>query len=186
MEQVISENLRGFTIKFKTKSGVFSKQGLDVGTKLLIDNLEVIDRTLIADLGSGTGAIGFVCAKLDPYGHVHLLDDHLRSVELAKENTELNDLRNVEVYLSDLFSVFPNRTYHQILSNPPQQLGNEFLEELITESYKHLKENGSLWLVVKNNLKTVIERILNKIFTSYQVVANSKTHIVIKASRTSR
>lgn len=41
MSNIITEHLKDFTIKFKTKHGVFSKQGLDDGTRLLIDNLEV-------------------------------------------------------------------------------------------------------------------------------------------------
>lgn len=178
MNDFIIENLRGFEIKFKTKSGVFSKQGLDSGTKLLIENLQVEDETLIADLGSGTGVLGFVLAKLDPKGHVHLLDDHLRSIELAKENAELNNLRNIEIYLSDMFSAVPERTYQQIFSNPPQQLGNEFLEELIQESFKHLKPGGQLWLVIKSNLKSVIERMLNSVFKNAKIVAQNKESVV--------
>ena len=132
MDNVLIENLRGFEIKLKTKTGVFSKSGVDLGSKLLIDNMEISDGTLIADLGCGTGVVGFVAAKLNPSGHVHLLDDHLRSVELAKENTQLNNLKNVEIFLSDLFSAVETRTYHLILSNPPQHLGNEFLMVFLT------------------------------------------------------
>lgn len=181
MEDIITENLRGFEIKFITKPGIFSKHGLDDGTRLLIDNLEVKDNTQIADLGSGTGVLGFVCAKLNPNGHIHLLDDHLRSVELAKRNIELNDLRNVEVYLSDLFSAVDNRTYHQIISNPPQSMGNEFLKEIISESVKHLKQDGELWLVIKNNIKNIMEKLLAEYTVDYRVVARAREHLVLKA-----
>lgn len=180
MNPIISENLRGFEIKFKTKPGVLSEKGLDKGTKLLIENLQVEDNTLVADLGSGSGVVGFVLAKLNSRGHVHFLDDHLRAVSLAQENLELNDLKNVEIYLSDLFSAVPNRTYHQIFSNPPQQLGNNFLEELIVESYKHLKSEGLLWLVVKQNLKTVIEKMLRKTFGTFEIIAQNKQYIILK------
>ena len=180
MGDVITEKLRGFGIKFLTRPGIFSKHGLDDGTRLLIDNLEVEDNTQIADLGSGTGVIGFVCAKLNPHGHVHLLDDHLRSVELAKRNIKLNNLNNIEVYLSDLFSAVDKRTYHQIFSNPPQSMGNEFLEEVISKSAKHLKQDGQLWLVIKKNVKNVIERILKKHSLKYQITAQGKEHVVIK------
>lgn len=181
MSNVILENLRGFKIKFENKPGVFSEKGLDSGTKLLIDNLEVIDNTLIADLGSGAGIIGIVCAKLNPNGHIHLFDDHLRSVELAKKNIELNNLKNVEVYLSDLFSAVAGRTYHQIFTNPPQSLGNAFLQEIIIESFNHLKPDGTLWLVVKTNVKDFIERILKSVFPKYQIITYGKEHVVIKA-----
>ena len=181
MSNVILENLRGFKIKFETKPGVFSEKGLDNGTRLLIDNLEVTDNTLIADLGSGAGIVGIVCAKLNPNGHVHLLDDHLRSIELAKKNLELNNLKNVEVYLSDLFSAVGNRTYHQILTNPPQLLGNEFLKEIIIDCFNHLKPEGTLWLVVKINVKNFIERTLKSVFPKYKIIIYGKEHVVIRA-----
>jgi len=64
MDEIIVEKLKGVEIKFKTKAGVFSKSGIDDGTKLLINNMEIVDGTLIADLGSGTGVVGFVAAIL--------------------------------------------------------------------------------------------------------------------------
>ncbi len=181
MGNIITENLRGFEIKMKTRPGVFSEKGLDSGTRLLIDNLEVEDGSLVADLGSGIGIVGIATARLNPHGHVHLLDDHLRSVELAKINVELNNLKNVEIYLSDLFSAIPDRTYHQIFTNPPQSLGNEFLKEIITESFYHLKPNGALWLVVKKNVKSFIERVLKEIFLKYEIITSGREHVVIKA-----
>lgn len=183
MTKLFNTHLKDLDIKFETRPGVFSSHGLDSGTELLLENLEVRDETLIADLGCGTGVIGILAAKLNYHGHVHLLDDHLRAINLAKENLELNDLRNAEVYLSDLFSSVPNRTYHQIISNPPASLGNEFLEELISESFNHLKPQGFLWLVVTKNIKPAIERMLKNSFKSYIIVAQGKEHVVIKTQR---
>lgn len=183
MTRLFNTHLKDFDLKFATKPGVFSSHGLDSGTQLLLGNLEVLDHTLIADLGCGAGVIGVLAAKLNYHGHVHLLDDHLRAINLAKENVELNNLKNAEVYLSDLFSEVRSRTYHQIISNPPAQMGNEFLEELIQESFSHLKPQGFLWLVVTRNIKPVIERMLNKIFNSYIIIAQGREHVVIKAQR---
>ncbi len=180
---LIIENLRGFEIKFQTRPGVFSKTGLDGGTRLLIDNLEVIDGTLIADLGAGTGVIGLVCAKLNPSGHLHLLEDHLRSFELMKENINLNNARNAESYLSDLFSAVVKRSYHQIISNPPAQMGNDFLEEIVSESSEHLKADGSLWVVVPGNISPVMERLFKKYFGNSKIVAHGKEHVVLKAQK---
>lgn len=182
MDNLITEKLKGFEIKFKTKPGVFSKAGIDSGTRLLINNMEVSDETLICDLGSGTGVVGFVAAKLNPKGHVHLLDSDIRATELAEENVQLNKFRNVEVYLSDLFSAVEERTYHQIYSNPPQQMGNQFLEELVNECHKHLKTGGVLLLVVKKNVKPFIERTLDKVFSNSRVVAQGREHVVMSAT----
>lgn len=183
MDNIITENLRGFKIKFKTKPGVFSEKGLDLGTRLLIDNMEIADGSIMADLGSGTGVIGFVAAKLNPSGHVHLLDDHLRSAKLAEENAELNKLKNVEVYLSDLFGAVPDRTYQRIFCNPPQDKGNKFLEEVISESNKHLKIKGELYFVVQKHIKPVIERLFKKYLGNCKIAATGKIHMVLKGEK---
>ncbi|MDD2822668.1 MAG: methyltransferase [Candidatus Daviesbacteria bacterium] len=183
MNKLNTINLKGFDIQFQTQPGVFSKAGLDDGTRLLIDNLEIEDGSLLADLGSGTGILGITCALLNPHGHVHLLDDHVRSAKLTKQNIEINKLRNAEGYLSDLFSEVDNRTYHQIFSNPPAQMGNDFLEEVTTQSFKHLKENGILWFVVPHHLKNVIEKLFQNVFGNCTIVAHGKEHIVLKAKK---
>lgn len=183
MNNFIDENLRGFEIKLVIKPGVFSPKGVDSGSRLLIDNLEVEDKTLICDLGTGAGVIGIVCAKLDPSGHVHLLEDHLSSFEVAKENVELNHLRNAEVYLSDLFSAVPDRTYHQIFSNPPQHLGNDFLDFTAAECLKHLKPGGQVWWVVQKHVKPFAARLFEKHFGGVTIVAQGREYVVLKAKK---
>lgn len=183
MDNIITENIKGFEIKLKLLPGVFSPRGLDNGTKLLIDNLEVRDGTVVADLGAGVGVLGLVITKLNRTCHVHLLEDHLRSYELARDNLELNNSRNVEVFLSNLFSAVPERTYNQIFSNPPAQMGNDFLEEVVAESFKHLKPEGYLWLVVPSHLKEVIERLFQKYFGNCKIMAHGKEHVVLKAKK---
>lgn len=177
---LINLNLKGVEIQFKTKPGVFSRHGLDEGSKLLIDNLEVRDETVVADLGTGSGVVGLWIAKLNSRGHVHLLDDSLRATKLAEENVELNGFKNVEVFLSDMFSAVGDRTYHLIVSNPPQDLGNEFLEELAKESFNHLKNNGETVWVVQKQIKPVIERLFQQYFGNCETLANGKIHTVIK------
>lgn len=183
--ELIEEKIKGETIKFKTRPGVFSRQRLDLGSKLLIDKMEIEDGTLIADLGCGSGIIGFAAAKQNREGHVHLLDVNLRFVELAKENAQLNRLWNVEVFLSDNFSAVPGRTYHQILSNPAQHVGNEYLEDLAKECFKHLKPGGQVMWVVQKQMKEFIERLFQSTFKNAKIVAHGKDHAVVAANKTS-
>lgn len=183
MDDIITQNLRGFEIKFKTRPGVFSRQGLDLGSRLLIDNMKVENGSMVADLGCGSGVIGFVAAKLNPKGHVHLLDVNLRTVELATNNVDLNNFKNVEVFLSDLFSAVCDRTYHLILSNPVQHSGNEFLEESARECFKHLKSGGVVYWVIQKHVTPLIKRLFEKYFSNYEVVAHGKMHSVIKAEK---
>ena len=181
MDDLITEKVRGFEIKFKTRPGVFSKSGLDSGSRLLLENVDIQDNSLIADVGTGSGVIGFVAAKLNPQGHVHLLDVNLRFINIAKENAILNQLKNVEVYLSDLFSEVPNNSYNLILSNPAQHVGNDFLDESASECYKHLKDGGSVVWVVQKRLTPVIKRMFNKYFGNCEIIVHGKDHTVLKA-----
>jgi 16S rRNA (guanine1207-N2)-methyltransferase len=181
MEEIIEQKIHGFTIKLKTKPGVFSAKGIDSGTRLLIDCMKPVDEGVIADLGAGSGILGFVIAKMSPKAHVHLLEDHMRSFSLLEENVELNQLKNVEIFLSDLFLAVSSRTYNQIFSNPPQQLGNQFLEEVIDECFNHLKNDGELWLVIKRNLKEPLKRMLEKSFAEIEIVETNKEYLVFKA-----
>lgn len=178
-----TERIRGVEIKFKTKPAVFSRQGLDSGTRLLAENMEVEDGVMVADLGCGTGVLGFVAAKLNPNGHVHLLDVNLRTIELAKENVELNKLNNVEIFLSDLFSAVSDRSYHLILSNPAQHFGNQFLDECTKECVDHLKSAGCVYWIVQKHVQPVIERLFDKYFGNCTIVARSNAHVVLKAQK---
>lgn len=60
----IKESIRGFDLKFKTTHGLFSYQKVDVGTRLLINNLEVQRDESCLDLGCGYGVLGIAMAKL--------------------------------------------------------------------------------------------------------------------------
>lgn len=186
MEDIITEHIKGVDVKFKTKAGIFSRKGIDSGSKLLIEAVNIQNGTTIADLGCGTGIIGFTAAKLNPDGYVYLFDVNLRVIELAKKNAQLNGLKNVEVYLSDVFSATPNRTYDQIFSNPPQHLGNEFLEETAQECYKHLKPQGKVVWVMQGHLTPFVKKLFEKHFGNYKILTHTKEYIVIKAEKATK
>jgi 16S rRNA (guanine1207-N2)-methyltransferase len=176
-------SLRGVSLTIHTLPGVFSSQGLDDGTRLLLDSLPApLDKELIADLGGGIGVVGLTLAKLNSRTHIHLLDDHLRSHQLCQQNIIINNAFNAESFLSDLFSAVDERKYHRIISNPPQQLGNEFLEELISECIRHLKDDGKVWFVIKHNIKGVIERICKQQKVTIEQIKSSKEHTVLTLS----
>ncbi|HEV8636490.1 MAG TPA: methyltransferase [Chloroflexota bacterium] len=175
--------IRGLELRFRTRPGVFSVKGLDDGTRLLLEHLDLAGAGLVADLGCGAGVLGIAAARLAPTVHVHLLDDHLRAVDVARENVRLNGVRNAEVFLSDLFSAVGGARYTHVLSNPPARLGNDFLEELIVASLAHLRPGGQLWLVVVSNLRPVFARLLARAGVSPEVVARGRQHVVIRAHR---
>lgn len=89
-------------------------------------------------------------------------------------------INNVEVYLSDNFSAVFNHTYHLILSNPAQHLGNTFLEELVKESYNHLKKGGELVWVIQKHVTPFAQRLFKSHFGNCKVLVQTKDYGVIK------
>src|SRR5574344_3095248 len=81
--------LFGEKYTFKSDAGVFSKEGLDDGTRLLLESIAKTDLgARILDLGCGVGPIGLILAHLDPKRHVCLADVNLRALDCAKFNAE--------------------------------------------------------------------------------------------------
>lgn len=181
--QLLEETIKGVKIKLLPRIGVFAKGGVDLGSRLLLENVDIPERTVVADLGGGAGVIGLALAKLNPKAHFHILEEHLRAYNLALENIELNRLKNVEVFLSDLFSEVPERTYQIIVSNPPQHLGNELLEEAAEESFSHLKEKGVVYWVVQKHVRPYIERLFQNVFKNSTIVAQTHDYVLIKGEK---
>lgn len=183
MDEILTENIKGVEIKFKTRPGVFSKNKLDLGSKLLLEAVDLKNGGVIADLGCGSGTIGIAAAKLYPKSHIHLLDVNLRFIELAKENIELNRLKNAEVYLSDQFSAVSSRTYNAILSNPAQHLGNQFLEETAKECFDHLKSDGEVYWVIQSHLKPFVDRLFKQIFGNCTIVTTGGDYAIMRSQK---
>lgn len=139
--KVIIDNL-SFT--FYTDNGVFSKKGLDFGTRSLLETLPKVEGNVL-DLGCGYGPIGIYISK--KYNLIpDMVDVNRRSIDLCLKNSKLNNT-NINVFESDGFTNI-NKKYDFIITNPPIRVGKEKLYSLLIDSIKHLKDNGELWLVI--------------------------------------
>lgn len=146
------------TIKFKDKkfkvytdNGIFSKEKLDYGTKLLLEN--ITENNLegqILDLGCGYGIIGIILASLYPNLSVDMCDITERAISLSKENIKNLNLINVNVFKSNIYDKIDNK-YNYIITNPPIRAGKEILKEFLFGAKNHLKEKGELWFVMRKN-----------------------------------
>ncbi len=147
-------NIKKVTIKIKnivlellTDNGVFSKKGLDFGTRCLLENLSDIKGDVL-DIGCGYGPIGIYVAKRYN-AKVTMSDINQRAISLAKKNTYLNKV-DCEVIQSDMYENIIG-SYDHIITNPPIRIGKEKLYYLLKEAKQYLKPNGNLWLVVNKN-----------------------------------
>lgn len=148
--QSFSASLRGFAFRLTSDAGVFSRDGVDYGSRVLIDLMDIKSDDNVLDVGCGYGPMGLTAARLAPQGHVTMIDINERAVELAELNAKENGVRNASFLQSDLFSAVEGRTYDAILSNPPIRAGKAVVHRLLEQAYEHLRPGGSLWIVIQN------------------------------------
>ena len=145
----VSVTIRGRPFTFHTDSGVFSREGLDRGTELLLEAIEVGPCESMLDLGCGYGPIGIVAARLSEGGHVILTDVNERAVALARTNIAANGLRNAEVRIGDVYAPVDDMLFDHILCNPPIRAGRGIVDRIIAEAPSHLLDGGNFWLVAR-------------------------------------
>lgn len=177
--------LNNVTYRFKTDNGVFSKKEVDFGSKLLIETFQMPElQGDILDVGCGYGPIGLAIAKQWPDRNVHMIDVNLRAIELAKYNSELNGITNVEIYESDRFSAVKETSFAAILTNPPIRAGKKVVHSIYEQSYEHLKQEGELWVVIqkKQGAPSSIDKLL-ELFKEVETVEKKKGYFIIKAKK---
>ena len=173
--QVIIKNER---FEFLTDNGVFSKKGLDFGTRTLLENLpldKISGRVL--DFGCGYGPVGiFVKSKTDTI--VDMIDVNERAISLAKQNAILNKV-DVSIFQSDIYSNVSYK-YDYIISNPPIRVGKEILYKILFGAKDYLKENGELWIVInKDQGAKSVMKDLEKEYTVNLVCKNKGFFIIV-------
>jgi len=164
----IKANIKNLPFYFYTDNGVFSKKGLDFGTRTLLESLDKVDGKVL-DLGCGYGPIGIYLAKTYKVD-VDMVDVNLRSIELAKKNAILNEVK-VNIFESNSYENITEK-YDYIVTNPPIRVGKQILYKLLFEAKNHLKDNGELWLVI--NKDQGAKSLIKDLEKEYEVAVKNK------------
>ncbi|RXT09066.1 class I SAM-dependent methyltransferase [Ammoniphilus sp. CFH 90114] len=176
--------LRDQSLKFITDAGVFSRDRIDYGSVLLIEEMQIQPKDEVLDMGCGYGPIGLVAARLASKGKVWMADVNERAVTLAQRNAERNGIHNVEIMTSFLFENLPDQKYDVILTNPPIRAGKQTVHQIFEEAYPRLKDTGSLWIVIqkKQGGPSAMSK-LQEIYQKVEKVVQDKGYWIIKATR---
>ena len=112
---------QNITLTIATLAGVFSYKNLDIGTRLLLDNLPNNIAGKILDFGCGSGVISAFIGKKYPQAQLSLLDVNALALASARKTLQLNQLTG-DVFASDGLSQVKGK-YQHIVSNPPFHQG---------------------------------------------------------------
>ena len=166
---------------FTTDRGVFSKDGLDYGSKTLIEAIKIEENThSLLDMGCGVGVMGIILKKINPKLNLTMCDVNLRAVELAKRNANQNNIE-ANILVSDLFEKIEGK-FDLIMSNPPIRAGKKVIYALYRDAKDNLNDGGRLWIVVRKQqgAKSTIE-YLKTLYKEVDVPVKDKGFYVICA-----
>lgn len=147
-------------------------------TELLVETvlgLATGDRTVFADLGTGSGAIALSVAKEKPSWRVFATDLSENALCTAADNGVRHQIQNVEFCLGSWCDALPNQRFDIIASNPPyideldehleqgdlrfepncalvaKDNGLADIRQIVAQTPGYLSDNG--WLVMEHGWK---------------------------------
>jgi release factor glutamine methyltransferase len=117
----LCETREFWSLPFKVRRGVLiPRPETELLVELALAIIPADQRGEIADLGTGSGAIGVSIAKERPQCRVFATDLSPEALAVARENAALNSVRNMRFALGDWFAAVPDdQLFDLVVSNPP-------------------------------------------------------------------
>ena len=132
---------------FITDIGVFSKDGVDYATNILLENLPELSGKIL-DLGCGYGCIGIVLAKIyNKSVDIMMSDVNDRALDLAERNAKKNNV-SVKIIKSDGFENI-RENFDYIILNPPIHAGKAVIYKIYEKAREHLNSDGGFYIVIQ-------------------------------------
>lgn len=179
--KTVEVDLRGKKVQLVTDAGVFSKSGLDYGSRVLIDALDFPVGAAVLDVGCGYGPIG-IAAGIMGASSVTMVDVNERAVELARENAAANQIKQAKAVQSDLLEAVSEQRFDAIISNPPIRAGKETVHRLFDQAHACLNPGGSLWIVIQKKQGAPSAKAkLETLFDRVEEVTKEKGYRIYKA-----
>lgn len=141
----------GRELTFTSAPGVFSGHRLDLGTSVLLREIDPPEAGHVLDLGCGVGTIAVALAAASPAVTVTAVDVNDRAVELTTLNAARHGVAD-RVRAVRPEQVGAEEVFDEIWSNPPIRIGKQALHELLLTWLPRLRPGGSAYLVVGKNL----------------------------------
>lgn len=172
--------INGKEFIFYTDNGVFSKTGLDFGSRLLLESIPIADlKGKILDVGCGYGPLGIVINKLSCQP-VEMVDINRRALHLAQRNSKENNCTDIRIYESSCYEAVTGY-FDIIVTNPPIRAGKKIVYEILFGAKEHLKQNGVLFCVIRKDQGA--KSIISDLEKAYNVtiLKKSKGFFIIQA-----
>lgn len=172
---------------FYTSNSVFSKNGVDFGSMLLIETVVKENDKFcgsILDLGCGYGPIGVTVAKLLENSKVCMSDVNERALELSKMNAKENKVEDrIKIINSESFENI-KESFDMILTNPPIRAGKDVVFSFYEGAYDHLKEGGKLYVVIQKKQGAPSTKLkLESLFGNCEIAEKKSGYFIFRSEK---
>ncbi len=138
---------------FWTAPGVFSADGVDLASALLVEALPDKLGTQVADLGAGWGYLSAHVLQRPDVEAVHLVEASHMALECARHN--VTDPR-AQFHWADATTWSPEHRMDTIVMNPPFHVGRasepQIGQAFVAAAARLLAPGGHLWMVANRHL----------------------------------
>ena len=169
----------GHDFIFHSRRGLFSHDGVDSVSLILVDNMPGIEGELL-DLGCGYGVVGIMLARINRHVNLTGCDINGIALEMAKKNAAINEVRAKYLH-SDCFDGISG-LFDTIALNPPVHAGKEVMYRMFAGAKEHLTPNGVFYIVIqkKHGAESCL-RYLREIYEHSEPVYKKKGIYVIES-----
>lgn len=170
---------------FYSDNGVFSKNNIDYGSKLLIETYlkeNDINEKRVLDVGCGYGFLGIMVSRVTD-SYVEMIDINKRAVHLTNMNIKRYKDFKGKTYVSNVYENVEGK-YDIIITNPPIRIGKEKLLEILIGAFDHLEDNGLLYYVIRKDQGALsIKKILEENSINVEVINKDKGYFIYRAKK---
>lgn len=168
---------------FNSDNGVFSKNGIDYGSRLLLETFLKNETNVnnVLDVGCGYGFLGIVISIIKD-AYVDMIDVNKRAVHLAKMNIKKYKDFKGDAFLSDAYENI-NKKYDVIITNPPIRVGKTKVLEILECAYDYLNDDGKLYFVIRKDQGALsIKKILDNKY-NIEILEKDKGYYIFMAKK---
>lgn len=177
--------LEGSDYTLVNHANVFSRDSLDIGTRLLLAHIPSSpDYNDIVDLGCGNGVVGLIAAEKNPQAKIHFVDESAMAVASAQETLQLSGLKNrVRFIQGDALSDFTPGSADLIICNPPfhqgHVVGDEIAWRMFSQARRVLRKGGELRVIGNRHLNYHVK--LKRLFGQVQQLGADRKFVVLQS-----